>query len=109
MPWSLVSGERKRFSAAAHHRTGQRRAGCPRFTPRRTYAEQGGLISYGPDNSEITRRAAAAIARILSGTNPGDIPIYQPTRFEFRHQPENRQGARHHRAGTASRTCRRDD
>jgi len=55
----------------------------PAIYPRRAYAEQGGLMSYGPDNSELTRRAAAALARILSGTNPGDIPIYQPTRFEF--------------------------
>jgi putative tryptophan/tyrosine transport system substrate-binding protein len=43
----------------------------------------GGLMSYGPDRLDIFRRAASYIDRILRGENPGDLPVQQPTKFEF--------------------------
>ena len=43
----------------------------------------GGLLSYGPDVVEGVRHIANQIAQILRGTNPGDIPFYQPTKFQL--------------------------
>ena len=43
----------------------------------------GGLMSYGPKQSEIGERAADLVARILLGARPADLPLELPTRFEF--------------------------
>ena len=42
-----------------------------------------GLISYGPDLLDLYRRAAVLVDKILRGTNPADLPVEQPTRFEL--------------------------
>ncbi len=47
------------------------------------YVEAGGLMSYGIDTVPIFRRAASFVAKILRGAKPSDIPIEQPTNFEF--------------------------
>jgi putative ABC transport system substrate-binding protein len=47
------------------------------------FAEQGGLLSYGPDLSWTYKRVAAYVDRILKGAKPGDLPIEQPQKFEF--------------------------
>jgi putative tryptophan/tyrosine transport system substrate-binding protein len=47
------------------------------------YVEAGGLMSYGPDYADLFRRAADMVDKILRGTKPGDIPVEQPTKFEF--------------------------
>ena len=40
-------------------------------------------MSYGPNLSEVYRRTAEIIEKILKGARPGDIPVEQPTKFEF--------------------------
>jgi putative ABC transport system substrate-binding protein len=47
------------------------------------YVEAGGLMSYGIDTVPIFRRAASFVAKILRGAKPSDLPVEQPTNFEF--------------------------
>ena len=47
------------------------------------YVEAGGLLSYGQNLRENSRRAATYVDKIFKGANPGDIPVEQPTRFEL--------------------------
>jgi putative tryptophan/tyrosine transport system substrate-binding protein len=49
----------------------------------RDYVEAGGLMAYEADPKELGRRMANDVHEILNGANPGDIPIYQPTKFQL--------------------------
>ena len=48
-----------------------------------SFARVGGLLSYGVDPVDITRRAATYVDRILRGAKPGDLPVQFPTKFEM--------------------------
>ena len=59
------------------------KSSLPAMYPFRLWVEAGGLMAYGTDLVEFWRRMADDVHQILNGANPGDIPIYQPTKFEF--------------------------
>jgi putative ABC transport system substrate-binding protein len=49
----------------------------------RDFVAGGGMMSYGPNNTDIFIRSASYIDRILKGVNPGELPVQAPTRFDF--------------------------
>jgi putative ABC transport system substrate-binding protein len=55
----------------------------PAVYPFRAFAEDGGLLAYAPDLLDLQRHAATMIDTILRGGKAGDIPFYQPTRFQM--------------------------
>jgi putative ABC transport system substrate-binding protein len=59
------------------------RLGLPAIYSFRFYAASGGLMSYGIDQLELVRAAASYVDRILRGTNPGELPVQLPTKFEL--------------------------
>jgi putative ABC transport system substrate-binding protein len=59
------------------------RYGVPAIYWTRSFAELGGLISYGPDSIEPYRRAASYADRILKGEKPADLPVQRPSTFEL--------------------------
>jgi putative ABC transport system substrate-binding protein len=58
-----------------------KRSRLPAFYMETGFVAAGGLISYGPNLTELFRRAAAYVDKILKGVKPGDLPVEQPTKF----------------------------
>jgi putative ABC transport system substrate-binding protein len=78
VPAVMVSPYRKQIVAFAEKKR------LPLIYDTKDFVEQaGGLMSYGPDFSDLWRRAATYVDKILKGTKPADLPVEQPTKFEF--------------------------
>jgi putative ABC transport system substrate-binding protein len=58
-------------------------ARLPAMYPEREYADDGGLMAYGPSVPDNFRRAAGYVDRILKGDKPGDLPIQEPVKFDL--------------------------
>jgi putative ABC transport system substrate-binding protein len=74
---SLVTTNRVRINTLALA------ARLPQMHGVREYVEVGGLMSYGPNVPDLWRRAADYVDKILRGAKPGDLPVEQPTKFDF--------------------------
>jgi len=57
--------------------------GMPGIYWAREYAQDGGLLTYSPDMTELRRRAATFVDKILKGARPSDLPVEQPTKYEL--------------------------
>src|SRR5207249_3171948 len=69
--------ERKRIvELAGKHR-------LPAIYFQKEFVDEGGLMSYGLDYDDLFRRAAVYVDKILKGAKPADLPVQQPTKFEF--------------------------
>ena len=55
----------------------------PAIYIREDFVVSGGLMSYGADDTERYRRTAVLVDKILKGAKPADLPVEQPTKFEF--------------------------
>ena len=71
--------------------------------------EGGGLMSYGPNITDLFRRAGDYVDKILRGAKAGRPPGRAADQIRSRHQPDHREGAWPHRAADAARPRRRGD
>ena len=77
LPSAMFFNERRRLVAlAAKNR-------LPVVYQWREFVDAGGLMSYGPNASDLFRRAAAYVDKILKGVKPADLPVEQPTKFDL--------------------------
>ena len=77
LPSPMLFAERQRIvDLAARHR-------IPAMYIAREFVDLGGLMSYGASQSDLIRRGANYVARILRGAKPADLPVEQPNKYEF--------------------------
>jgi putative ABC transport system substrate-binding protein len=73
----FFSSQRQRIASLAANTR------LPAIYEHRGFVEAGGLMSYGPDHRDVFRLVALYVDKILRGAKPGDLPVEQPTKFEF--------------------------
>ena len=77
LPSPMIAVNRGKIVASAiQHR-------LPAIYPYRFFTVSGGLAAYGVDTSDLYRRAATYVDRILKGERPADLPVQQPTKYEL--------------------------
>ena len=77
LPTSILNSNRQRIAElATKHR-------LPTMLATSQHMDAGALMSYGPDYADLYRRAAVYVDKILKGASPADLPVEQPTKFEF--------------------------
>jgi putative ABC transport system substrate-binding protein len=77
LPSNMFTNERRRLvDLAAKNR-------LPAVYPFREFVDAGGLMSYGANIPDLSRRAATYVDKILKGVKPADLPVEQPTKFEL--------------------------
>jgi putative ABC transport system substrate-binding protein len=77
IPSALFFSHRTRLAAlAVQHR-------LPAMFLEQEFVEAGGLMAYGPSLTDLSRRAATYVHKILQGAKPADLPVEQPTKFEL--------------------------
>ena len=79
----LVSGEGDLYAHRQLIAELAEKTRLPMMCPYRDYVEAGALMGYAVDLAELLRRMADDVHQILKGAKPGDIPIYQPTKFQL--------------------------
>ena len=79
----LVPGGPRMFTDRARIVELAARARLPSMYSRKEWAEVGGLLSYGPDFSELYRRTATYVDKILRGARPADLPVEQADEYEL--------------------------
>ena len=77
VPGLVFTEQRKRVAEVAIKNR------LPTMLSRREHVEAGGLVSYGTNYSDMYRRAATFVDKILKGAKPSDLPVEQPTKFEM--------------------------
>ena len=77
MPDPLFAGNLKRIADLAVKRR------LPSIFHLTEFVDSGGLMAYGPNRSDMFRRAASYVDKILKGAKPADLPVEQPTKFEL--------------------------
>jgi putative ABC transport system substrate-binding protein len=76
-PTYLFNDRRVQLTTSAVHYS------IPTIFPDRRDTEFGGLMSYGPDWTDLNRQVGVYVGRILKGASPADLPVVQPTKFTF--------------------------
>jgi putative ABC transport system substrate-binding protein len=77
LPAQLFASHQKRIAALAA------KSRLPALYWQRPFVEVGGLMSYGPRMSDLWRRMAAQVDKILKGTPPANLPVEQPMQYEL--------------------------
>jgi putative ABC transport system substrate-binding protein len=85
MPHSALMAPPSAFNAVHRHEivTQALAHRPPAVVHFREAVADGGLMCYGPDETDIFRRAVPYVDRILKGAKPGDLPVQAPTKFDF--------------------------
>src|SRR2546426_8941029 len=79
----VVVGDALMFSYRARIATLASKNRIPAIYSQKEYVDSGGLISYGIDLTDVFRRSAGFVDKILKGANPAELPVELPTKYEL--------------------------